>query len=377
MAHPVTILDLRDSPWVDGPGRTILDCAETIDRNRYRIVIGAFDGGRENSSAYETEARERGLTVTRIREQGAWDPNVYRQVVASCREHGAALVHSHDFRSDVFGFLVSRKLGIPWVATAHGWIQNDWRGELKSRMDRLLLRQANHVIAVSNQTRARLGRLGDGARCSVVPNALRVDRYHPNRCAGPFRKEHRVSDQELLIANIGRLSPEKGQVPFIEAAAELIRENPVMKFALMGSGPEESRLRQLVSDLGISDYVIFAGYREDMGTVYNELDLVVQSSFTEGMPNVVLEALLMGLPVIATNVGGTREVLKDGETGVLINTGSAEIVSAIRRFLNDRDGFARLARNGRQDVLARFDHAKRVAELSLIYDRALSGRELP
>lgn len=371
MSYPVTILDLRDSPWLDGPGRTILDCAETIDPARYRVVIGAFDGGRKESTAYEIEARQRGLAVGRIRETSPWDFGVVQQIVALGREHNAALLHTHDFRSDLFGYLAARNLQVPVVATAHGWIQNDWKGLLKSRLDRLILRQASHVVAVSEKTRAQLGGWATDTRCSVIPNALRVEQYHPLRGPGRFRKEHAISSQELLIANIGRLSPEKGQGLFLRAACDLLRENKNLKFVLFGSGPDESRLRKFVADSGISQSVIFAGYRVDMDELYDEIDLVVQSSFTEGMPNVVLEALLMEVPVIATDVGGTREVLKDGETGVLIDTTDRGIVRAVQQFLDNRATFQEYARNGRSDALARFDHRRRVARLCDVYDSVI------
>jgi len=235
----------------------------------------------------------------------------------------------------------------------------------------LILRRASHVIAVSEETRAQLGEWATDTRCSVIPNALRVERYHPSRGLGRFRKEHGISSDETLIANIGRLSPEKGQFPFLHAARDLLRENKNLKFVLFGSGPDESRLRKFAADSGISQSVIFAGYRVDMDRLYDEIDLVVQSSFTEGMPNVVLEALLMEVPVIATDVGGTREVLKDGETGVLIDSAERGIVGAVEQFLDNRTTFQEYARNGRSDVLARFDHRGRVARLCDVYDRVI------
>lgn len=372
---PITVLDLRDSPWVDGPGRTILDCAETLDASRVRVIIGAFDGGSANRTAYEEEARARGLEVFRIRERRSLDPAVLRQVLELGRRLRADAIHSHDFRSDLFGLASARRLGVPWISTVHGWIANDWKGRVRTGLDKLVLRQADHVIAVSEETRGRLGRWIESGRCTVIPNALRVERYQPRRGPGEFRAEHRVADDEVLIANIGRLSPEKGQRDFLAAARNVVERYRNLRFVLFGLGPDQDSLERLISEHRLGDRVILAGYRDNMGVIYNEIDLVVQSSLTEGMPNVVLESLLMEVPVIATDVGGTREVLKDGETGMLVAPGDhALLAAAIERFIENRPEFNRMARVGRTYIQARFNHVARVERLASVYHEVVTAR---
>jgi glycosyltransferase involved in cell wall biosynthesis len=374
-ALPITVLDLRDSPWVDGPGRTILDCAETMDASRVRVVIGAFDGGSADGTAYEREARERSLEVFRIHEKRSLDPGVLRQVIALGRRVNADAVHSHDFRSDVLALACSKRLGVPLIATVHGWIANDFKGRIRTALDKMILRQTDHVISVSEETRLRLGTWADPERCTVIPNAVRIERYQPKRGSGEFRASHGVAEDSLLIANIGRLSPEKGQAAFLAAAREIVRRHPSTRFVLFGLGPDQPGLEQFVAQNDLGANVLFAGYRGDMDVIYNELDLVVQSSFTEGMPNVVIEALLMEVPVIATDVGGTREVLKHGLTGVLIDPGAhGALVGSIEEFLANQQKFVTMAREGRQDMLLRFDHARRVERLAEVYETVIRAR---
>lgn len=367
---PAVVLDLRDSPWLDGPGRTILDCAETLDASRVRVVIGAFDGGNLNGTAYEKEARHRGLQVIRIHERRSLDPGVLRQVIDQGRSLRIDAIHSHDFRSDFFGLACARRLGVPLIATVHGWIVNDTKGWIRSGLDKFLLRQADHVISVSEETKRRLGRWASGGRCTVIPNAVRVEHFQPRRGPGEFRASLGVAEDELLIANIGRLSPEKGQAMFLAAAREVVEQHPEARFVLIGIGPDQDELESFVARSGLGMHVRFAGYRGDMDVIYNELDLVVQSSFTEGMPNVVIEALLMEVPVIATDVGGTREVLRHGQTSVLIAPGEHRaLVAAIEEFVANRQKFVEMAQEGRKDMLLRFDHARRVERLAEVYER--------
>lgn len=373
---PITVLDLRDSPWVDGPGRTILDCAETMDTSRVRIVIGAFDGGSSSRGAYEEEAQKRGLEVFRIRERRSLDPRVPGQVIKLCRSTGAEVVHAHDFRSNVFGYACARRMGVAFVSTAHGWIANSFKGRIQVALDKAIMRRADHVISVSEETRSRLGRWAGPGRCTVIPNAVRVEGYQPRRGPGEFRASFGIGDDELLIANIGRLSPEKGQAAFLAAAREILRRHRNVRFVLFGLGPDQPDLEEFVARNNLGPHVIFAGYRSDMDVIYNEVDLVVQSSSTEGMPNVVIEALLMEVPVIATDVGGTREVLKHEMTGVLIEPGRhGALVDSIEKFLADRNKHVSMARNGRQDMLVRFNHERRVERLAETYERVIAARE--
>lgn len=366
------MLDLRDSPWVDGPGRTVLDCAEMMDPSCCRIVVGAFDGGKPEGTAYEQEARSRGLVVERITERMSADPDVLRQVIRFAKKHNANLLHTHDFRSDLYGVAAKGILRIPMISTVHGWIENDLKGRIRTKLDKLILRSSSHVIAVSEQTRKCLGAWATEQRCTVIPNALRTERYFPRRCSAEFRTAYGIAADEVVIANIGRLSPEKGQMAFLIAARELLGRHHGLRFVLFGIGPDRAGLESFVCEFGMQKSVIFAGYRSDMESLYNELDLVVQSSFTEGMPNVIMEALLMEVPVIATDVGGTREVVRDGVTGVLIPPDDmAALVDALETFLTDRSAMQSQANKGRIDIRNRFDHTRRVDRLVNVYTQIL------
>lgn len=373
---PRRVLDLRDSPWVDGPGRTILDTASMADPDRYRIVIGAFSGARHGEHAYLTEAVRRQLSTYPIPERRALDPEVLRQIMTWCRGNAVDIIHTHDFRSDLYGLAAARRLGIPAVSTCHGWIANDLKGRLYTRIDKFMLRFFDRVIAVSARMRDQLiaGGVTPG-RIDVVRNALVVENYRPERGEPAVRAELGVPAGHTAVACIGRLSPEKRQDLFLRAAAHVLRDFPKSVFLLIGIGPEEAALRALAAELGIVDKVIFAGYRGDMQRVYNGLDLVVQSSSTEGMPNVVLEALLMRVPVVATDVGGTAEILTHETSGLLIPPNDVDaLVAAMRRVLSGPEALARWIEEGERQVRVNFSHTQRVERIMASYDAALSRR---
>lgn len=371
----ITVLDLRDSPWVDGPGRTTLETATRIDQEHYRIIVAGFSGGTQQTDEYLREAERRGLPVVRLIESGPLDPNVIRQVLKLIDLHHVDIVHTHEFRSNVIGLICARLRRIPVVATCHGWIANNAKGKLRVLLDRLALYFFDHIIVVSLKLRSQLNRQGIRlARITALPNAVAFEKFLRVTDGTSFREELGVGPETVLVANIGRLSPEKGQAEFIEAARAVVPGHPDMRFILIGVGPDRPKLEKLARDGGISDKIVFCGYRADMPRIYSSLDLVVQSSYTEGMPNVILEAAAMEVPVIATNVGGTSEIIEHDVSGTLIESGSTEqIAFAMRDFMHNRAKYRNLANAARQSVQQRFSYESRTRRFLQIYD-TLAGR---
>ena len=372
----ITILDLRDSPWVDGPGRTTLESAIRIDREKYHIIVAGFSGGAQKTGEYLREAERRGLPVARLEESGAFDPGVFKQVLHLIDLHAVDIIHTHEFRSNVIGLVCARLRRLPVVATCHGWIANSAKGKIRVFLDRLALYFFDHIIVVSKKLQAQLNRQGIGmARTSALPNAVAFENFLRVPGESRFRNELGVQSSTVLIANIGRLSPEKGQFEFIRAASAVLRDYPDVRFILIGIGPDQSRLVQLVNEYGIAGKVIFCGYRADMPNIYSSLDLVVQSSFTEGMPNVILEAAAMEIPVIATQVGGTAEIIEHGVSGILVRPGATEeLASAVLNFLRHRMKHQDMARRAAYSVRQRFSYESRTGALIKIYDNLVSRK---
>lgn len=364
------ILDLRDSPWVDGPGRTILQTASMVDTARCEIIVGAFYGDAHGEHAYMKKANKLGLKTLPIRETSAFDRNISKQIIKEIKDHSIDIIHTHDFRSDIFGLWCAKRTGVPVVSTCHGWIANNIKGKLYTSIDKLALRYFNRIITVSEFMRKQLIEAGFvHDKIEVVPNALVISDYVVDRNDQVFRSELDVDRKTFLIGNIGRLSKEKGQDIFLKAAHDLLQMRKDLHFAIIGIGPEENSLRQLVKELGIQEKVSFCGFQSDMQSIYNSLDLVVQSSYTEGMPNVVLESLLMGVPVVATNVGGTSEIIEHQTSGILVQPSALdELTLAIHDVISEPGKHIEMSRIGQAYVRSNFNHNTRVKRITEIYE---------
>lgn len=371
----IRILDLRDSPWVDGPGRTVLEIATALNASGYRYVIGSLMQEGAAFGPYAEEAQRRGLDVEAIRERHARDFRVLGQTLRAIERHGIDIVHTHEFRSDLIGLLCARRRRLPLVCTVHGWIANDIKGSIYTVLDKLILRFFDRIVVVSEKIRAQLIRWGiPGRKIVVVPNALQTERYRVDRTDDSFRRELGLRPDDVLVGKIGRLSAEKGHRDLLQAAASALKQCDRLRVVLIGIGPEEQSLRAQAKALGIEERILFAGYRNDMVRVYNSLDLVVQASYTEGMPNVVLEALLMGVPVVATRVGGTDEIVENGRSGVLIEPRRPDVLAGeLIGFAREPERFRSMARSGQERIRQEFDSRRRIERMKVIYAELMSS----
>ena len=365
--RPLRVLHLRDSPWVDGPGRTILETGSHIDSQRVEYHIGAFVSGGKHPLVEGAQAR--GLNVHVIQDERGVSSVLVDRIIELMDRLEIDILHTSEFRSNVLALMCRRRRPVKLVSTVHGWIANNLRGRVYRVVDKAVLPRFDAVIMVSQATRQLVPRwwLPD-RRVEVLPNALVLGVY--GREIVESSRARRDTSAGATLLNVGRLSPEKGQDVLLRAVAALAPRYPQLKLKFAGIGPMEADLRALAATLGIADRVEFLGYIDQMPKLYAEIDLVVQSSFTEGMPNVILEAAYLRVPIVATAVGGTAEVVQHGKSGWLIPPHSLEALTAgIERYLRDPDEFARMGDAAHARVCAEFSFDVRTRRLMDFYDR--------
>jgi glycosyltransferase involved in cell wall biosynthesis len=365
--RPLRVLHLRDSPWVDGPGRTILETGSHIDPQRVEYHIGALISGGKHPLVEAAQARR--LNVHAIEDARGIPAALVDRVIELMDKLEIDVLHTSEFRSNVLALMCRRRRPVKIVCTVHGWIANDFRGRVFRVIDKSLLPRFDGVIMVSQATRRLVPRwwLSD-RKVEVLPNALVLGVYGRDIVETP-RPKRDVSAGAILL-NVGRLSPEKGQDVLLRAVAALAPRYPKLKLQFAGIGPMEAELRSLAASLGIADRVEFLGYIDQMPKLYSQIDLVVQSSFTEGMPNVILEAAYLRVPIVATAVGGTAEVVEHGKSGWLLPPHSLEaLIAGIERYLRDPDEFARMGDAAHARVCAEFSFDVRTRRLMDSYDK--------
>jgi len=372
MVTPVRVLYLRDTTFVCGPGKTILNTFRTADRSKVSIALG-IPGWTSAPNPLITAAQSIGLPIVPLPDGGRVGVMGARRLARVIEDGEFDLVQSHDFRTRRLATLACTLASVPHVTSVHGWIVNSHRQRLARIIDQRLIRRARRIIAVSNRLVSDLVESGvPQERITLFPNAVLLDDYPPAMPADQARRELGLPASSKCIGVVGRLSPEKRHDLFLEMAADLASSDPDVVFLVVGHGPLQSELQRLADRLKVAGRVVFLGHRGDMQRIYAALNVLVLCSDTEGMPNVVLEAFAYGRPVVATRVGGVPEVVTNGENGLVVPPGQrAPLVAAVRSLLGDADLAARLGRQGRKTIEERFDFRRRTAALEALYQSIL------
>ncbi len=316
--RPIRVLHIRYTDGLCGPGKTILENVRAVTNGSVRYYVASFIEPHQKNNAFLERIRPY-CPVLEIPTSSRLDIHLIRTLRSFIRQNNIDIIHTHEYKSDIFGLLAAKMEGIPIVTTVHGWFINNFRDRVYKGVDRFLLRFFDAVIAVSQKMYGEI--LNDGVakqKLWLIPNAVVLENYSPQRGHPTLRDELNLAPDTFLIGNIGRLSPEKGQKDFIEAASQIAARYPKAYFMMVGDGPDRTFLYEYTKKFKLTHRVFFTGHRTDMANVYKSLDLVVLSSRTEGLPNIVLEAMAAMKPVIATDVGGTSELVIHNKTGLLV-----------------------------------------------------------
>jgi glycosyltransferase involved in cell wall biosynthesis len=368
--RPINVLDLRDTHEIGGPGKTILESYRAIDHSRFNLHLGVFRraGDREDTPFLEA-ARAFGLPIHEIRAGGPYDLGQIWRLAALVRRQRFDIVHPHEASSDVLTYAMSLLHRVPIVSTAHGWIGNSPKQRLMIDLDKRVLRRFDRVIAVSaKMQRDLLAAHVPAGKITLLHNAIVLEKYRRTNETGALEALVGRPLPRPILVSIGRLSPEKGHADFVDALARVAAAGRHVTTVMAGDGPSRADLVARIRAAGLEEWVHLPGYVKQPARVLQDADLMVLPSHTEGLPNAALEALAMEVPVLATNVGGTPEVLEDGVTGRLVPPHSSEaLAAAILDFLEHPATWRQWARCGRQTVENQFDFAVRTRKLEAIY----------
>ena len=243
------------------------------------------------------------------------------------------------------------------MAVSRGWTYESPKIRIYELFDRINLRWMDRVVCVSQGQAVKVRRAGIPAKkIVVIPNAIRGERFdRPDPTARSELELLFAGPVSHIVGAAGRLSPEKGFSVLVEAAALIARDLPDVGFVLFGDGVLRPALAAQIAAKGLTHRFVLTGFRSDLDRFLPILDLLVQSSYTEGMPNVVLESCAARVPVVATAVGGTPEIVEEGVSGYLVRPGDPEALArAISKTLADGTNRRRMGNMGRSIVLERF-----------------------
>jgi glycosyltransferase involved in cell wall biosynthesis len=291
------------------------------------------------------------------------DIRVIRQLSDIIANRNIDLLVTHDYKSNFYGYFACRKHKLPQLAYFHGLTTENFRMKLYNAIDRFMLRKMSRIITVSNITRQLLIKRGiTPDKIDVVFNAIDSS----SMITESVQKER--SDKVCRVIAAGRFSHEKGFDVLLKAVAEIKDKSMPFEIHLYGLGIEENRLRQMVKRLKIDHLIRFCGFVDDILPVLSEMDFMALSSRSEGMPVIILEAWSQQLGVLATAVGGIPEMIKSGESGILVDPENVkELAKKLLWAIENREEMVRYGRRGYSLVKQKYTHSVQSDELRKLY----------
>jgi glycosyltransferase involved in cell wall biosynthesis len=299
------------------------------------------------------------------------------------RSRQVDVLHTYLVSANVWGTLAGRLAGVGAVVTSRRDMGFSRNLRLRLVEEWLVNPHVDRVVAVSPAV-AIAARRERGLRDDqvvTIPNGVDLEAFdaarHPRTEArAQALREWGLGDDEVAVGAIGHLSSVKGHADLLEAAARIVSRHPRTRLVLVGDGPLRAELEARAQRLGIRERVVFAGVREDVARVLARLDVVVLPSHTEGLSNVLLEAMAMTRPLVATSVGGSPDVLRDGVSGLLVPARDPEaLAAAVGRMLEDPERAGAMGRAARRLVEREFSRPRMVAAYEALY-RGLPPRSV-
>lgn len=366
------VLHLISSNGLFGAEKVMLNLAVGTNTNDYRPWVAALRSTHNPHIEVIEEATKQGVSTFIVDSRGRIDLGAVTKLARFIRENNIALLHTHNYKSNLIGLLAAKRAGIPAVATVHGYIGSDRKARFYEALDRFILRYFDKVILVDKSLQ-RWFPNGNG-KYTIINNGVGSIEIASSFAYGETPRNDRLSS--ITIGTVGRLSEEKGHKYLIEAFAKLSKEYPIARLLIVGEGTLHNELKNLTIKLNIADKVTFTGYQNDVSPYYDSMDIYVSSSLIEHFPVSILEAMAAGKAVIATNAGGTTDLIKDGETGLLVETNSADVIyTALLKLIDNTSLRDKLAVSAKRYVAQNYSLDKMIDQYQKVYAEVSRGRE--
>jgi glycosyltransferase involved in cell wall biosynthesis len=368
------VLQLIDGLNIGGAEILLRDLSVGLAQRGFRVSIGYSTPG-----PLAQDLKELGLPVTRLPRLMRVDPILFGGMIRLMRKDIPHIVHTHLFKSDFHGRLAARIAGVPVVvSTLHSidrWAQTRLLGNLYGWTSHF----TDRIIAISDDVKNfhMANTAVDESKFVTIENGVDVQRFARQRSSRQeIQKEFSLNDSTPVFGIIGRLTPPKDHIVFLQAAALILQRVPLARFLIVGDGPLRNDLESHAKEMGIQNSVIFTGFRRDIPALLAALDVLVISSLWEGIPVTLLEGMASALPVVATKVGSIPEVVTE-ETAILVPPSDpSSIAQACLKLANDPDLRVHMGQAGLKRVSASYSIDAMVDRTAGLYAELLLKRGL-
>jgi glycosyltransferase involved in cell wall biosynthesis len=371
--RPINLMELRATYTTGGgPDKTVLLSAERHDRSIVNPVVVYLRDIRDDNFQIRGMAEGRGFRFIEVLDRGKID---FKSIIALnriVRQYEIDIIHGHDYKTDMLAYILALiNPSVHLVSTAHGWITNSLKSSVYKWLHLKVLKRFKNLIAVSEATKRLMVASGIHAdRIEVIYNGIDEVFWSRPDNGETLKNELGLPEDSMTVGTVGRISDEKDYYTFLKVAKTVTDKMDRIYFVIVGEGKEKEKdeLIRYADKLGVRSKVFFTGYRSDLLRVYSAFDIFLMTSVTEGLPNTMLEAMSMGIPVVSTDVGGIPELVVEGETGFLFDVGDVRGISEkIMALIRDRGLLESMSKAVRKRIEERFSFNMRLQVIENYY----------
>jgi len=385
MNRKIKILYFIGSLRLGGAEKQVVELALGLDKSRYDVGICCIGLG----GPMVEEVRKAGVDVHIFEaslQYGKYHPFSYFHLLKSLwqiyrhvKKSKPDIIHGYLFTAYLVGILCGRWAGVPILVSSRrslGYFKDDklWRQKLENYVNKKTDAILANAKAVWDDVIQREKHCEGKIR--LIYNGVDLAKYHPGRGEPGIRAKWGVRENDLVVGVVANLIYYKGHLEILEAAAILKKDFPHVKFVFVGrDGGMQKQIEEKRSALELQNNVILAGTREDVDRLIPAFDILLLASHEEGFSNVLLEGMACGKPIVATNVGGNPESVKDGETGYIIPPRNPGMMAeALKKLLTEPDLRKKFGDAGRRRMEQYFSKEKLIRNMDAFYQEILKGK---
>jgi len=361
-----------------GTQRQLRELLMALDRDRFDPVVVGFSG---YATTFREQLEATGTPVEVLPKRRGFDPLAVLRLARFLRQRKPAVIHAQSATGNRYGVIAAILARVPGRITSERYFFEWDRSRLTNRLDRLLGRFTNRVVANSRHVKDAVHRATNipAEKIEVVYNGYRVERYEAASRHDEARQAKRyelgLPDGCTSFGIIARLAEVKNHRMLLRACARLCESGHEYRLVVAGDGPEREGLEALARELGVADRVAFLGNRTDPVEITGAIDVTLLTSTTESLSNAIIESLLTARPVVATDVGGNGELVRDDVNGFLVpDDDDGALADRMRRLIEDPDLCRKLGDAARADAVETFSLRRMVEQMQTLYEGSVRTR---
>ena len=377
MPPKIRILQLGSPTGLYGAERWILALIKHLDPDQIESLAGVIRDDPELEAPLISEAEKLGFRTKIFEASGKINPTAVKLLRTFIRENNINILHTHWYKTDILGLLAVLGTGCRIVSTPHGWSKHvDFKLWCYEMLDRGAFRFMDAVVPLSEDIYQSLQKIpGLKKKLYFIRNGVDLSEVEAVDTVAPKLAEWKEQG-EFIIGYIGQLIPRKGLAVLLQAAAAI--KNQKWKLVFIGTGEQEAELKLLAAKLGIEDRVHFLGFRTDRLSFLKGFDVFVLPSTLEGIPRCLMEAMAAGVPIVASDIPGCTDLVRNEETGLLFQSGSVEgLKAALERIIADPQPADKLSHKAHDFIREEFSAARMAKEYEVLYYQLTTHNEPP